>query len=98
MALMLTILLARIYDVSPLVCPTGGAMRIPRLHQRGAGRARDLRARGRTDPPRRLAPARGPPLWEMPDAEPGESDPRASPFDPQAQPALDYEFNQRIAW
>ena len=43
-----------------------------------------------TSPPR-LAPARGPPLWEMPDA--GQRG-----FDPQAQPAPDYEFDQRIAW
>ena len=55
-----------------------------------------------TSPPP-LAPARGPPLWEMPlwempDAEPGASGPWASQFDPQAQPAPDYEFDQRITW
>ncbi len=33
----------------------------------------------------------GPPLWEMPGTEPSESD-------PQAQPAPDYEFDQRVAW
>jgi hypothetical protein len=38
-----------------------------------------------------MAPARGPPLWEMPDAAPTECD-------PQAQPAPDDEFDQRIAW
>ena len=38
-----------------------------------------------TSPPR-MAPARGPPLWEMADAG-----------DPNAQPAPDYEFDQRIA-
>jgi hypothetical protein len=43
-----------------------------------------------TSPPR-LAPARGPPLWEMPDAGKDR-------FDPHAQPAPDYEFDQRIAW
>ena len=43
-----------------------------------------------TSPPR-LPPARGPPLWEMPDV--GQRG-----FDPQAQPAPDYEFDQRIAW
>ena len=43
-----------------------------------------------TSPPR-LAPARGPPLWDMPDAE-------QRGFDPQAQPAPDYEFDQRIGW
>ncbi|MBL8396611.1 MAG: hypothetical protein JNL84_00490 [Candidatus Accumulibacter sp.] len=38
-----------------------------------------------------IAPARGPPLWEMADAEQGE-------FDPPAQPAPDDPFDQRIAW
>ncbi len=32
-----------------------------------------------------------PPLWEMLGVEPGE-------IDPQAQPAPDYEFDQRVAW
>jgi len=40
-----------------------------------------------------LAPARGPPLWELPVA--GHADREA---DPQAQPAPDYEFDQRITW
>jgi len=42
-------------------------------------------------------PGRGPPLWERADALPGEA---AWPgaIDPQAQPAPDYEFDQRIAW
>jgi hypothetical protein len=39
----------------------------------------------------RAAPARGPSLWEMLDAGKDQ-------FDPQAQPAPDYEFDQRIAW
>jgi len=43
-----------------------------------------------TSPPR-LAKGRGPPLWEM---QNGGSD----AIDPQAQPAPDYEFDQRVAW
>jgi hypothetical protein len=39
-----------------------------------------------TTPPR-IAPARGPPLSDMPDA-------KAGGFDPHAQ----YEFDQRITW
>jgi hypothetical protein len=38
-----------------------------------------------------IAPARGPPLWDMPDAGAGT-------FDRRAQPAPEYEFDQRIAW
>jgi hypothetical protein len=36
-------------------------------------------------------PARAPPLWEMQDATLGADD-------PQAQSALEYESDQRIAW
>jgi hypothetical protein len=43
-----------------------------------------------TSPPP-LAPARGPPLWERSATEQRETD-------PQAEPAPDYEFDQRVAW
>ena len=42
-----------------------------------------------TGAPPRIAPARGPPLWDLPDAGPGCFDP---------QPAPEYEFDQRITW
>jgi len=61
-----------------------------RLRHWGAGRAPDPRALGRTDLTAAPGAARGPPLWEMPDAGKDR-------FDPQAQPAPDYEFDQRIA-
>jgi hypothetical protein len=41
--------------------------------------------------PPRIALARGPPLWEMPDAG-------RSGFGPQAQPAPENEFDRRFAW
>ena len=41
--------------------------------------------------PPRIAPARGPPVSDPPDA-------RAGGFDPHAQPAPEYEFDQRIIW
>jgi hypothetical protein len=43
-----------------------------------------------TAPPR-IAPARGPPLWDLSDAGPGRCD-------PHAQPTPEYEFDQRLAW
>ena len=46
---------------------------------------------GEPIPPPTIAPARGPPLWEMPPAGQRE-------IDPQARPASDYEFDQRVAW
>ncbi len=53
--------------------------------------ARDALAPGEPTSPSPVTQARGPPLWEMADAEQGE-------FDPQASPAARYEFAQRIAW
>ena len=85
--------------VFPLLCAKcGGEMRIiafvteqPSIHQ-------ILEQLGQPSSPPAVARARAPPLWERAETEPGASDPWASPFDPQAQPAPDYEFDQRIAW
>ena len=46
---------------------------------------------GEPTAPPRIAPARGPPLWEMPPAGQRE-------IDPQARPAPAFEFDQRLAW
>jgi hypothetical protein len=86
------LLLARIYEVFPLTCPRcGGEMRIIAFITEAVV-VRDILAHlGEPTAPRRMAPARGPPLWEVPVA--GHDG-----FDPQAQPAPEYEFDQRIAW
>ena len=46
---------------------------------------------GEPTAPPPIAPARGPPLWDLTDAG-------ASACDPHAQPAPEYAFDQRIAW
>ena len=46
---------------------------------------------GEPTAPPPIAPARDPPLWNLPDAGAGG-------FDPHAQPAPEYAFDQRIAW
>ena len=47
-------------------------------------------------PSPRIAPARGPPLWEAAAAaEQAENDPQ---WDSSAQPTPEIEFDQRIAW
>ena len=86
------LLLARIDEVFPLRCPLGsGEMRIIAFIT-AAAVVRDILIHlGEPTAPPRIAPARGPPLGELPPA--GH---RA--IDPQAQPAPDYEFDQRIAW
>jgi len=51
---------------------------------------------GESTQPTRIAPARGPPLWEAAAAaEQAEKDPQ---WDSSAQPAPEIEFDQRIAW
>ncbi len=86
------LLLARIYEVLPLLCPNcGGEMRIIAFITEGAVIREILGHLGEPTSPPRLMPARGPPLWEMQDSG-------SDAIDPQAQPAPDYEFDQRIAW
>ena len=86
------LLLARIYEVFPLVCPLcGAAMRIIAFITDGRT-VRDLLVPlGEPTAQPRVAPARGPPLWDLPAAGPRD-------FDPHAQPAPAYEFDQRLAW
>jgi hypothetical protein len=77
---------------SPLRCPRCGAeMRIIAFITDGPT-VRDILAHcGEPTAPPRIAPARGPPLWNLPEAGPGG-------FDPHAQPAPAYQFDQRITW
>ncbi len=88
------LLLARIYEVLPLLCPKCGSdMRIIAFINEGPVIREILGHLGEPTSPPSLAPARGPPLWEFPATEPAERE-----VDPQAQPAPDYEFDQRVAW
>ena len=85
------LLLARIYEVFPLRCShRGGDMRIIAFIT-GASATRDILVHlGEPTAPPRIAPARGPPLSDRPDA--------SAEFDPHPQPAPEYEFDQRITW
>jgi hypothetical protein len=86
-------LLARIYEVFPLRCPRcGAAMRIIAFITDGPT-VRDILAHcGEPTAPPRIAPARGPPLWEAADPE---HDPAAEPLPP---PIPAFEFDQRLNW
>ncbi len=72
------LLLARIYEVLPLVCPNcGGAMRIIAFITDGPT-VRDILVHlGEPIAPPTVAPARGPPFWERPPAGKREIDPQA---------------------
>ncbi|MBL8407102.1 MAG: hypothetical protein ABTS16_23770 [Candidatus Accumulibacter phosphatis] len=85
------LLLARIDEVLPLVCPRcGGEMRIIAFLTDACAVRDILTHLGEPTSPPRLMPARAPPLWERLDATMGEDD-------PQAQPAPEFQFDQRIA-
>jgi hypothetical protein len=85
------LLLARIHEVFPLVCPRcGGEMRIIAFITDACAVRDILTHLGEPTSPPRLMPARAPPLWEMLDATMGEDD-------PQAQSAPEFQFDQRIA-
>jgi len=97
-------LLARIYDrrkslwdeVFPLVCPhCGGAMHIIAFITDGPT-VRDildiLGHLGEPTAPPRIAPARGPPLWEAADPEHDRC------ADPLLQSVPAFEFDQRLSW
>jgi hypothetical protein len=87
------LLLARIYEVFPLVCPDcGGAMKIIAFIIDGPTVRDILGHLGEPTAPPRIAPARGPPLWEATDSE---HDPVA---DPLLQSAPAFEFDQRLSW
>ena len=79
------LLLARIYEVFPLVCARcGSEMRIIAFLTDPAAVRAILAHLGEPTAPPRIAPARGPPLWDLPDAG-------ADHCHPHAQPAPEYE-------
>jgi len=89
-------LLTRIYEVFPLICPKcGGMMKIIAFMARGhpvdEGEAvREILAHlgEPTDPPL-IAPAHSPPLWEAAGQD-GDN--------LLIQPLPEFQFDQRIAW
>ena len=83
-------LLARIYEVFPLICPKwGGTMKIIAFIDDGEAIREILTHLGEPVDPPCVAPARGPPLWEAA-GQCGD--------DLLIQPLPEYEFDQRIAW
>ena len=97
------VLIARIYEVFPLLCPLcGGQMRIIAFITHSAEIRQILDHIGVQSEPPNIAPARGPPMWEDCDAQMGEGaqvEPDwANDWAGAAQPAPDYELDQRINW
>jgi hypothetical protein len=97
------VLIARIYEVFPLLCPMcGGQMRIIAFITHSADIRQILEHIGADSEPPRIAPARGPPLWDDCDAQMGEGaggEPDwVTDWDGAVQPAPDYEVDQRVNW
>ena len=93
------VLIARIYEVFPLVCPIcGGQMRIIAFITYSADIRQILEHIGVDAEPPRITPARGPPLWDGCDAPMGEGVEVEPDWDEAAQPAPDFEVDQRISW
>jgi hypothetical protein len=93
------VLIARIYEVFPLVCPIcGGQMRIIAFITYSADIRQILDHIGVETEPPRITPARGPPLWDGCDAPMGEGVEVEPDWDEAAQPAPDFEVDQRISW
>jgi len=92
-------LLARIYETLPLVCPIcKSPMRIIAFITDVGTVRKILDHLGESALPPRIAPARGPPLWEAAMASEYANDPvwDMSARPEPAEPA--FEFDQRIAW
>ena len=93
------VLIARIYEVFPLLCPLcGGQMRLIAFITHSADIRHILEHIGADFEPPSITPARGPPLWGDCDALAGEGSQVGADWDLIPQPALDFEVDQRINW
>jgi hypothetical protein len=94
------VLIARIYEVFPLLCPKcGGQMRLIAFITEGTQIRRILDHIGVDSEPPHISPARGPPLWDdCDDAHVGEGVAVEPDWDLAAQAAPDFEVDQRINW
>jgi hypothetical protein len=86
-------------EIFPLVCPIcAGQMHLIAFITEGAEIRKILDHIGVDSQPPHLFPARGPPLWDNGDAQIGEGVEIAPDWDLAAQPAPDYEVDQRVNW
>jgi hypothetical protein len=93
------VLIARIYEVFALLCPIcGGQMRIIAFITHSAEIRHVLNHIGVASEPPHITPARGPPLWDECDAPVDDGVQGEPDWDLAAQPAPDYEVDQRVNW
>jgi hypothetical protein len=93
------VLIARIYEVFPLLCPLcGGQMRLIAFITEGTQIRKILDHIGVDSEPPHISPARGPPLWDDCDAQTDDGVHIEPDWDLAAQPAPDFEVDQRVNW
>jgi hypothetical protein len=93
------VLIARIYEVFPLLCPLcGGQMRLIAFVTDGTQIRRILDHIGVEPEPPHIRPARGPPLWDGCDAQVDDGVHVESDWDLAVQPEPDCEMDQRVNW
>ena len=93
------VLIARIYEVFPLLCPLcGGQMRIIAFITHSADIRQILEHIGVAPEPAHISSARGPPLREDCDAQVGEGTQIEPDWDLAAQPAPEFDVDQRVNW
>ena len=96
-------LIARIYEVFPLVCPVcGDNMRLIAFITEGAQIRQILEHIGVDIQAPRIAPARGPPLWDDCDAQGADGARQGARIEPDwgetAQAEPDDALDQRTDW
>jgi len=90
---------ARIYEAFPLTCPQCGAeIPIVAIITETSIVQRILNHIGESAIPPRIAPARGPPLWDEDDSKAIFLDEERFTGDPLAQPEPEDEFDQCLSW
>lgn len=88
------ILLARLYEIFPLICPLcGGQMRIIAFITDGPVIHHILDSIGEPSRPPPIAAARGPPVWDMEEATLDER-----PWDAPVDLEPEYNFDQTVSW
>jgi hypothetical protein len=89
------VLLARIYEAFPLICPMCGAeMRLIAFITEAVDVRSILTHIGEPATPPPISPARGPPEWYE---DSGETSIEVED-DPLVQPEPEYEFDQQVSW
>ena len=94
------VLIARIHEVFPLLCPMcGGQMRLIAFITEGTQISKILDHIGVDSEPPHIFPAGAPPLWDdCSDAQTDEGVHIEPDWNLAAQPAPDYEVDQRVNW